>query len=175
MAKGSTRDRGEQVTETASTPGARQRLGFIKNPQDFYGGLALLALALVAWWASSDLPGQSGFAFGPGTAPRLFIALLAINGIGIMVHGVMVHGPDVERYAWRGPLFVTASIFVFAICIRSLGLVISSFLLVLVAAVGSEEFRWKETVIWGAVLSAFCSVLFPKVLNLPMQLWPWFW
>ena len=162
------------MSEQTASPGARQRLGFIKNPQDFYGGLALLVLAIVAWWASSDLPGQSGFAFGPGTAPRLFIMLLALTAIGIMVHGSFVHGPDVERFAWRGPLFVTASIFVFAICIRSLGLVASSFLLVIVAAFGSEEMRWKETLIWAAVLSGFCSVLFPKLLNLPMQLWPWF-
>ena len=32
-----------------------------------------------------------------------------------------------------------------------------------------------ETVIWGAVLAAFSAILFPYVLNLPMQLWPWSW
>jgi putative tricarboxylic transport membrane protein len=161
----------------ASSPGEPHRAGLVKNPQDFYGGLALLALAAVAWWATRELPGQSGFAFGPGTAPRLFIILLALNAIGIMVHGLLVPGAGLERYAIRGPFWVTAAILVFAATIRSLGLVISTFLVVVVSACASPEVhgrRWIETVIWAAVLSAFCAVLFPYVLNLPMQLWPRF-
>src|SRR5262245_21567743 len=41
----------------------------IKGGQDYYGGAVLAAIALFALWASSDLPGMRGFAFGPGTAP----------------------------------------------------------------------------------------------------------
>ena len=44
----------------------------VRAPQDFYGGAALVGLAVVAMLASNELPGQRGFAFGPGTAPRLF-------------------------------------------------------------------------------------------------------
>lgn len=146
--------------------------GFIRNPQDFFGGLALLCLAIVAWWASRELPGQSGFAFGPGTAPRLFMILLALVSIAIMIHGVLVDGPPLERFAIRGPLFITAAILVFAVTIRPLGLVISTFLLVVVSALASPESKWVETIIWGVVLAAFCAVLFPYVLNLPMPLWP---
>lgn len=148
---------------------------FIRNPQDFYGGLALLGLALVAWWAQRALPGQTGFAFGPGTAPRLFTFLLGLNAAAIMIHGLIVPGPKLERWAIRGPLFVTAAVMVFAGAIRPLGLVVSSFLLVLISAAATTEVRWKETVIWGAVLSTFCSILFPKLLNLPIPLWPRFW
>ena len=38
----------------------------IRGPQDFYGGLVLVLLAILALVASADLPGQRGFAFGPG-------------------------------------------------------------------------------------------------------------
>ena len=34
--------------------------------------------------------------------------------------------------------------------------------------------RWIETIIWAAVLTLFCSLLFPYGLNLPLQLWPRF-
>src|SRR5712692_4898258 len=47
----------------------------VRGPQDFYGGAALVALAVVAMLASNELPGQRGFAFGPGTAPRMFAVL----------------------------------------------------------------------------------------------------
>jgi len=154
---------------TASLP------ALVRNPQDFFGGVALLELAIFAWRASADLPGQQGFAFGPGTAPRLFIFLLALNALGIMAHGLAVAGPALEKYAIRGPLFVTAATFAFAASIRTLGLVISSFLLIVIASLATPEMRWKETLIWGALLAAFCAFLFPYVLNLPMQLWPRFW
>ena len=52
----------------------------VRAPRDFYGGLALIALAIIAIWTSGDLPGTHGFAFGPGTAPRLFAGLLAVVG-----------------------------------------------------------------------------------------------
>src|SRR5262245_38327592 len=43
--------------------------GFIpvRGPRDFYGGLVLILLAILALSASAELPGQRGFAFGPGT------------------------------------------------------------------------------------------------------------
>ena len=53
----------------ASAPATRR---IIRSPKDFWGGLSLVLLAAFALWASSDLPGMRGFAFGPGTAPRLF-------------------------------------------------------------------------------------------------------
>ena len=76
----------------------------IRSPQDFYGGAILVALALFALWASSDLPGMRGFAFGPGTAPRLFAYCLLGLGVLVALVGLLVDGPPGERYAFSGPL-----------------------------------------------------------------------
>ena len=42
----------------------------------------------------------------------------------------------------------------------------------MVAAAATAEVRWRESLIVSAALTAFCAILFPYVLNLPMQLWP---
>jgi putative tricarboxylic transport membrane protein len=147
---------------------------FARNPQDFLGGLALVQIAVLAWRASQELPGQQGFAFGPGTAPRLFIFLLGAISLAVLLHGLFAGGPHLERWRIRGPLFVTLGVLVFAVGIRRFGLVPTTFLLVMVSSLASPEFRWKEAAIWGAVLATFCAILFPYVLNLPMQLWPRF-
>lgn len=147
----------------------------VRNPQDYYGGLALIALALFAFWAGSDLPGLRGFSFGPGTAPRLFSGMLLAFGVLVTVIGLFTEGQHLERYAIRGPVFVTAGILFFAVAIRPLGLVVSSFAAFLIAAIGAADTRWVESVIAAAALTAFCSFLFPYVLNLPFQLWPRFW
>ena len=193
------------------------------NPQDAYGGMALIWLALIAFWASGDLPGMRGFAFGPGTAPRLFAGLLAALGSVVAVNGLLLKGPAVERYdilgpilittAYvgftfaqgiaplifsavaglvgivvavigllgkrrhyvRGPLFITISVLFFAATVRPLGLVICSFVTIMICAAAAEDVRWRETVLVTIGLTVFCALLFPYALNLPMQLWPQFW
>jgi putative tricarboxylic transport membrane protein len=148
--------------------------GFVRAPQDFYGGLVLIALAVFALYAGSDLSGMQGFSFGPGTAPRLFAWLLIGFGVAITVMGVLFEGPSVERWSFRGVIVTTASILVFAATIRPLGLIISSYAAFMVSAAATSETRWMETAIAGAAMSAGCAILFPYILNLPFQLWPQF-
>ena len=154
---------------------ARNNFTFrVRAPRDFWGGLALVALALVAIWAGSDLPGQQGFAFGPGTAPRIFAGLLAVVGGGIALAGLFVDGPAIGGYAWRGPALVVGAILAFAVTIRPLGLVAASYITFIAAILGSGEMRWIESLIAAAVMTAFCVGLFVYLLQLPFQLWPWF-
>ena len=147
---------------------------WVRGPQDFVGGIVLMAIAVFALWASSDLQGMQGFSFGAGTVPRMFAILLLALGAGVAVVGLLADGAPLAVYAWRGPLFVTLSILSFSITIRPLGLVVSAFLSFIVAALGTADTRWKETIIVGLCLTAFCSVLFPYALGLPMQLLPSF-
>jgi putative tricarboxylic transport membrane protein len=146
----------------------------IHNPQDYYGGLALVGLALFAFWAAGDLPGMRGFSFGPGTAPRLFAGVLLVFGIGVTAIGLFVEGSPLEPYAIRGPLLVTAAILFFAASIRPAGLVLASFVTFMISAAGSSETRWIEAMIAAVGLTAFCVGLFVYGLNLPFQLWPRF-
>jgi hypothetical protein len=144
----------------------------VGNRQDYFGGLGLIFIALVALWASRDLPGMRGFAFGPGTAPRGFAIILVLLGAGVALNGLFTAGPNVERFGVRGPVLILAAIFTFAACIRPMGLVFTSFVSIVISAAATPEVRWRETVIWAAVLTLFCSLLFPWGLNLPLPLWP---
>lgn len=144
----------------------------IKGAQDFYGGLALMGIALFALWASSDLQGMRGFSFGPGTAPRMFAYLLLALGAGVAITGFLVEGPPLQRFGIRGPFFVTLAILSFAATIRPLGLIISAFASFIIAALGTEETKWKETIIVGICLTVGCALLFPYALGLPLDLFP---
>jgi putative tricarboxylic transport membrane protein len=132
----------------------------------------LVMLAVLALIASADLPGQRGFAFGPGTAPRLFSGMLAFLGAAVTVVGVVIDGPPIEKYKLRGPLFVLAAICIFAMIIRPFGLVAASFLTFMISIYGSTEMRWVESIIAAAVMTVFCVLLFVNLLSLPFQLWP---
>lgn len=160
-----------EAPSSATNP-STQHSRIIKGPQDFYGGLALVAIALFALWASSDLQGMRGFSFGPGTAPRMFGVLLAILGAGVALTGLLTKGEPLQRFGVRGPVFVTAAIVFFSLAIRPCGLIITAFVAFLIAALGSDETQWKEAVIVGAVLTAGCALLFPYALGLPLELLP---
>jgi putative tricarboxylic transport membrane protein len=145
-----------------------------RAPRDFFGGLALVGLALVAIWAASDLSGMHGFAFGPGTAPRLFASLLIAVGIGVAAVGVLLDGPEIDRYAIRGPVLVVLAIVGFAMMIRPLGLIVASYVTFMVAISASREMRMIESLIAAAAMTAFCVFLFSYILQLPFQLKPAF-
>lgn len=146
----------------------------VRAPQDYFGGVVLMAIALFALWASSDLQGMHGFSFGAGTAPRMFGILLLALGAAVAVVGLLADGPHLSTYAWRGPLFVSLAILSFAITIRPLGLVVSAFASFMISALGTPETKWKETIIVGICLTIGCSLLFPYALGLPLQLFPRF-
>jgi hypothetical protein len=145
-----------------------------RAPQDYFGGVVLMAIALFALWASSDLQGMRGFSFGAGTAPRMFGVLLLALGAGVGLVGLVTDGPKLAAYAWRGPLFVSLAILSFALTIRPLGLVISAFASFMISSLGTPETRWTETIIVGICLTIGCSLLFPYALGLPLQLFPRF-
>jgi putative tricarboxylic transport membrane protein len=163
------------MSESVSpSPKGRGFIFSIRSPRDFWGGLVLIAVGILAIWASRDLPGQRGFAFGPGTAPRLFSGLLVGLGALVALVGLVTDGPRIEKYKVRGPVLVIVGILAFAGMIRPLGMVIASYVTFIIAILGSKEMRVLESIIAAAVMTVFCVLLFVYLLNLPFQLWPRF-
>ena len=160
------------MSEAPSRAAEKSVPGLIKGPQDFYGGLVLMGIALFALWASSDLQGMRGFSFGPGTAPRMFAYLLLALGAGVAITGFFVEGPPLQRYGIRGPFFVTLAILAFAVMIRPLGLIVTSFVSFMIATMGSDETKLVEAIIVGIFLTIGCALLFPYALGLPLDLFP---
>jgi putative tricarboxylic transport membrane protein len=163
------------MSDTPSEAPAKSIMpAWIKGPQDFIGGLVLVAVSIFALWACSDLQGMHGFSFGPGTAPRMFAVLLMGLGATVALVGAMQEGAALQSLSWRGPLFVMAAILFFAFAIRPLGLIVSGLASFLISALGSNETRWVEAIVVGICLTIGCAFLFPYILGLPMPLFPRF-
>ncbi len=154
--------------ETEKTTGA------IKSPQDFVGGIALLALTVVAYFAMTKLGSMRGFSFGAGTVPRLFCLLLGLLSVLIIVSSFTNRGPKLERIPWRGPVFILAAVVFFGLTIRTLGLAITGMITVLMAGMAVEDFKIGEGLIFAVLITAFCAFLFPFALGQPIPLWPTF-
>ena len=135
------------------------------EPFSFSGpfGGAVLLVVLIPMTIYAARIGKSF----PGFAPDIVLAVLEVL---VLIGLALV----LTRFAPRGPVFITAATLIFAVTIRPLGLVIASFVSIMISAAATHEVRWIETIIWAVVLTVFCSLLFPYGLNLPLQLWPRF-
>lgn len=141
--------------------------------QDFVGGLAIIAVAAIAYWLGRGLPGGTEGGMGPGTLPKGLAVLLGLLGLLLVGRSVFREGSRLGRWSIRGPLFILGALVVFGLAVRPLGLAVAGPLAIVISAFGSDEVRWKETILFGLLMTAFCVGLFKFALGLPIPLAPW--
>ena len=144
--------------------------GPIRDPQSLVAGLALAVLALIALWGIGNLPQGTLRAMGPAMLPRWLAVAIGLLGLALVATSFMAAGHHLERWSLRGPLFVLAGIFAFALTIRVFGLVIAGPLAMIIGGFATPEVRWKEIILFAAVMTALCVGLFRYALNLPIPI-----
>lgn len=151
----------------------RHALARLRAPQDFAAGLFLIALSVFALWQSAELSMGTLRHLGPGMVPHALAVLLALCGLILALNALRRDGPTLERWGMRGPVFVFGSAILFAMTIRPLGLAVAGPLLIIISGMASHETRWRETLVFGIAMTAFCLVLFRLLLSLPIPVAPW--
>jgi putative tricarboxylic transport membrane protein len=156
------------------TPASPRSSGRLKSPQDFAGGLFLLAVGGLGYFGAWDLTTGTLGGMGPGLLPKAVAVLIAVFGALLLVEAFVSEGHALERWSLRGPVFVLGAAVVFAFTIRDWGLVVTGPLAVLLAACADKGVRTVEIVLFAIALTAFCAVLFKFLLRLPIPLAPWY-
>ncbi|HVL74069.1 MAG TPA: tripartite tricarboxylate transporter TctB family protein [Beijerinckiaceae bacterium] len=151
------------------TPSEARR-GRIRSPQGFVAGLGLIGLGLFAIWASSELSQGTLRAMGPAMMPRWLAIGVVLSGLALVALAVFKPGEALQRWSLRGPLLVCAAIVAFALTIRVVGLAVAGPLAMIIGGFATPEVRWRELVIFTAVMTAFCVLLFRYMLKLPIPI-----
>lgn len=149
-------------------PGGLPSRRLIRSPQNLVAGLALVAIALFAIWAVSDLPQGTLRIIGPAMMPRWLAILIGVAGLAFLVGGFTLEGEPLERWHLRGPFFICAGMLLFALTIRTPGFLVAGPLTMLLAGYGTLEVRKLELVLFAAGMTAFCIVLFVAILDQPI-------
>lgn len=153
--------------------GARHALSFVRAPQDAAAGVFLLAIAALALWQSSELNTGTLRQLGSGMMPHALAVLLAICGVTLLINAHLADGAGLERWSLRGPVLILSAAILFALTIRPLGLAVAGPALILISGLASPETKWRETFVFGIVMTAFCLGLFKLLLSLPIPVAPW--
>ena len=145
----------------------------IKNPSDFWSGVAFGAFGLgAAIYAVINYKLGTAVRMGPGYFPVWIGGLIAILGLALALRSLSVQGPRLVRLRLRPVLFVLGASIAFGYLLKPLGLVLATMVLVTVSAFGGHEFRWREALALAAGLAAFAVGVFVWGLGLPFPLWP---
>lgn len=147
------------------------RSGFRIN-QDFVSGLMFAGWGAAGLWLGRDYPVGSALRMGAGYMPRLLCWGLVLLGLAIAIKGAMVAGERIERWHWRPLLVVSAAVLAFAFLLEPGGLLVATFAIVVIGALGGPEFRLREALILAAGLTLGAVVIFVYGLKLPLPILP---
>lgn len=149
----------------------------IKSQKDFWSGLMFVVVGIgFAWGAqsysfgSSARPGPGYFPFGLGLLVALLGAIILFKALTIET----AEGDPVGSIAWKPMAIVIGSVALFGFMLPRLGMSVSLPVLVVLASMASDEFKWRASLINAAVLTVFSWLIFIKGLGLTIPLWPSF-
>jgi len=146
----------------------------IRSEKEFWAGLIYIFFGASAIIVGRDYPMGTAFRMGPAYFPTILGGLLVLIGVVAVIRSFVVAGAPIGRFAIRGLLFVSVSIFLFGFLVRGLGLAVALPVLVIVSAYASTKFRWGPMLIIAIGVTVFCVVVFLKGLGIPLPvLGPW--
>lgn len=139
---------------------------------DFYSGLLLAAIAVVALFYIRTLTVGTVLQMGPGYFPLGLALVLLGMGLVLIVKGVFVNGPPVGKIHLRPLFFVLLSFTVFGLLIERAGIILAILAQIAVAHFASRETTLRESIIVGVALAAASAVVFVWLLKIPVGLLP---
>jgi hypothetical protein len=156
----------------------------IGHPKNFWGGVLFAVIGMLFTVIAKGIPGLAflpGYAMGtparmgPAFFPFWLGLILTALGVIIAINGVREKGGEEGRfpkYHWRPILLVLGAVVMFGLILKAVGMLIAGLLLVVVASMGSHDFKLKQSIILGLVLVVFCAFVFVGGLKLPIPLCP---
>jgi putative tricarboxylic transport membrane protein len=140
----------------------------IRNPKDFWSGLAFVGAGAAFLYLGQDYALGTARRMGPGYFPMVLAVLLVLVGLVVTARGLMRDGERVGSFAVLPMVLVIGGTVAFGLLVRSAGLLAASIVLVGVSAFASPAFRWKQAVLLALGLAVFCILVFTRGLGLPI-------
>jgi hypothetical protein len=146
----------------------------IRQPKDFLTGVMFVFFGAAAMAMSTGISIGTAAKMGPGYFPFALGALLVVLGGVVLMRGFAgtAGAREWPRLQFKPLAGVLLSVVLFSQALVPLGLLLSTFLLVVLASRASHEFRWKEALANAAVLVAIVLVVFVYFLEFQIPVLP---
>jgi hypothetical protein len=141
---------------------------FVKGPRDLGSSFVMVLIGVAGLYFGAELTMGTAGRMGPGYFPRLLSWLIIAIGIGVGSMALTVEGPPIDPPKFRPISFVLLSIVVFGYMMAYVGLIVTAFVMVLVAALARQEFKLGETIVLGLLMAVGTAVIFVYGLGQPL-------
>jgi len=132
----------------------------VRSPQDLGTAILLFVIGVGGIWFGREYEMGTAGEMGPGYMPMLLSGGLIVFAGVIAFRAMTIDGPPLSPTRWRALVLILFSILCFAILIRTAGLLVTAFVVPIVAAAASSESRRLEAVALSAFLAVFCVLVF---------------
>ena len=148
----------------------------INNLKDFCAGLMFMLFGVAFTWGATRYSMGTAAKMGPGYFPLILGGLLTVLGVIIFLRSFASKsiGSPVGRIIFKPGFLVFGSIAAFALLLKTAGLVVSIFAIILISSFASRESRFKDSLISAIVLCVASLAIFVYGLNLQIPVWPTF-
>jgi hypothetical protein len=144
----------------------------IRSPRDFWSGVLFVLLGVGTIVLGSKYTLGTAARMGPGYFPRILGILLVVLGAIIALQATRRAGPPLPRFQLRPIGIVLGSVVLFGAIVQTVGVALSTVILIVCASAASHEFRPREALIAGIVLAALAVGVFVIGLQLQLPIWP---
>lgn len=143
-----------------------------KDTHDIVGGLALTALGAFAAYYGQQYEFGSLNRMGPGYFPVALGLIVAVLGLIIAVPAFFRRGEPIH-VEWKTLALVLGSIVLFALTLKTLGLILATMVAAIISSLADRETRWKGRLIIAVGVAAMTYLIFSVGLGMILPVWPW--
>ena len=151
----------------------------IKSMKNILSGALFLSVGVAAALGSRRYAMGRSAEMGPGYFPFYLGWLLAGLGLIVLLTGLSRRDGQSEgrqshviKFSVVAPALVLGAVIVFAMTLKTVGLIGATTLAVVLSSLGSGEFRIKEVVIYAIGLAVLVWAIFALGLQVTMPIWP---
>ncbi len=144
-----------------------------RERKDFNAGIMYIIMGGFFAIYAGNYPMGSAVRMGPAYFPTVLGWILVVLGLIVFIRSFYLAGEPLHKTNWRPLVFILGSVFAFAFLLGTAGLVVASFALMFICALGGWDFRWKEQLINAVLMTATNVGVFYYALGLPFKLFPW--
>ncbi|MEP7275398.1 MAG: tripartite tricarboxylate transporter TctB family protein [Betaproteobacteria bacterium] len=144
----------------------------IRHPKDFWSGVLFILIGIATIVLAAKYNLGTAARMGPGYFPRILGILLVVLGLVLTLRALRLQGPPIPRWKVRPTLVVLGSVVLFGAIVQAVGVAISTVVLIVTASAASHEFRPREALVSGILLSALAVGVFVVGLKLQLPIWP---
>jgi hypothetical protein len=142
----------------------------LRDNQDFWAGVMLLAVGIVAVAIARDYPFGTSLRMGPGYFPTLLGGVLALFGLYLIGRSVRSTERIGAGWSLRALIVIPVTLILFGLLMTYAGFVPALAVLIFGSALASSEFNLIEVTLLTIGLTFGCIVVFIWGLGLPYSL-----